>query len=179
MRRSSYRVRGDTVATIRTGSCGGTSSSTTSWALRAHSALPCARASRFPRSSCSTGAASGCGPRKVRWMRGPWSFALVPTIDGIGRLSYRRVVWPSSTLARRPAVAGVVGDSRPAGVRRLRHGACATAGVDPPELPAAMPFEPAAPERLDLDGFGVVVHTSGFRPDYKTWIRVDAFDEMG
>jgi putative flavoprotein involved in K+ transport len=32
---------------------------------------------------------------------------------------------------------------------------------------------------LDLNGFGVVIFTSGFRPDYEQWMRFPAFDAMG
>lgn len=32
---------------------------------------------------------------------------------------------------------------------------------------------------MDLNGFGVAIFTSGFRPDYGQWIRFPAFDAMG
>jgi putative flavoprotein involved in K+ transport len=48
-----------------------------------------------------------------------------------------------------------------------------------PELPDPPLFDPTAPERLDLDGFGAILYTSGFRPDYASWMHVDAFDDMG
>ena len=32
---------------------------------------------------------------------------------------------------------------------------------------------------LELDGFGAVVFTSGFRPDYDGWARFPAFDAAG
>jgi putative flavoprotein involved in K+ transport len=51
--------------------------------------------------------------------------------------------------------------------------------VDAPELPDPPPFDSSAPERLDLDGFGAILYTSGFRPDYASWMQVDAFDDMG
>ena len=54
--------------------------------------------------------------------------------------------------------------------RRLRH-------VDTPRVE---PFHCEAPERLDLRGFGVVVFTGGFRPDYESWVHCpSAFDELG
>jgi putative flavoprotein involved in K+ transport len=41
------------------------------------------------------------------------------------------------------------------------------------------PFDPVAPERIDLSGFGAVLFSGGFRPDYG-WVQVPgAFDEMG
>jgi len=71
------------------------------------------------------------------------------------------------------------GDARYAEVRQFLLDYCVSADIDPPELPDAPPFDPAAPERLDLDDFGVILHTSGFRPDYRAWMHVDAFDDMG
>ncbi len=71
------------------------------------------------------------------------------------------------------------GDARYAELRRLILDHCAQADLDPPELADAAPFDSAAPQRLDLDDFGVIIHTSGFRPGYRTWIHVDAFDDMG
>jgi putative flavoprotein involved in K+ transport len=71
------------------------------------------------------------------------------------------------------------GDARYAEIRRLILDYCAQAELDPPELPDAERFDPAAPERLELADFGVILHTSGFRPDYRTWMHVDAFDDMG
>jgi hypothetical protein len=32
---------------------------------------------------------------------------------------------------------------------------------------------------MDLEGFGVVIFTSGFRPDYAHWVQFPAFDAMG
>jgi putative flavoprotein involved in K+ transport len=32
---------------------------------------------------------------------------------------------------------------------------------------------------LDLRGFGAVIFTSGFRPDYGRWVQLAAFDSMG
>jgi putative flavoprotein involved in K+ transport len=41
------------------------------------------------------------------------------------------------------------------------------------------PFDATAPESVDLDGFGAVVFTSGFRPDYASWLPPNAFDKLG
>ena len=71
------------------------------------------------------------------------------------------------------------GDARYADIRKLLLDYCAHVEVDAPELPDPPPFDPTAPERLDLDGFGVILYTSGFRPDYAAWMHVDAFDDMG
>jgi putative flavoprotein involved in K+ transport len=42
------------------------------------------------------------------------------------------------------------------------------------------PFHREAPERLDLRGFGAIVFTGGFRPDYESCVHCpSAFDELG
>ncbi|MEO8476242.1 MAG: NAD(P)-binding domain-containing protein [Actinomycetota bacterium] len=47
--------------------------------------------------------------------------------------------------------------------------------IEPPT-----PFDPASPATLDLAGFGAVVLTGGFRPDYRSWLPwPDAFDDLG
>jgi putative flavoprotein involved in K+ transport len=71
------------------------------------------------------------------------------------------------------------GDARYADLRTVIFDYCERNGIDAPELSDPPPFDPGAPERLDLDGFGAILYTSGFRPDYATWMRVDAFDDMG
>jgi putative flavoprotein involved in K+ transport len=53
-------------------------------------------------------------------------------------------------------------------------------GIPFPELAAPSPFDPPAPETVDLDGFGTVIFTGGFRPDYLRWMPwPEAFDESG
>jgi cation diffusion facilitator CzcD-associated flavoprotein CzcO len=71
------------------------------------------------------------------------------------------------------------GDARYADLRTLILDHCRRNGIDAPELPDPSPFDPTASERLPLDGFGAILYTSGFRPDYTTWMQVDAFDDMG
>jgi len=52
-------------------------------------------------------------------------------------------------------------------------------GIDV-DLPEPDPFDANAPEEVDLDGFGAVIFTSGFRPDYESWVDCPgAFDEYG
>ena len=61
-------------------------------------------------------------------------------------------------------------------VRRL----CASRGLPTPDIPEPEPFDGSAPEEVDLTGFGAVVLSGGFRPDYGSWVRVPgAFDELG
>jgi putative flavoprotein involved in K+ transport len=71
------------------------------------------------------------------------------------------------------------GDARYADLRTVVLGHCERNGIPAPELPDPPPFDPAAPERLDLAGFGAILYTSGFRPDYASWVHADAFDELG
>jgi putative flavoprotein involved in K+ transport len=53
-------------------------------------------------------------------------------------------------------------------------------GLPMPYLPEPEPFVGRAPDQIDLDGFGAVMFTGGFRPDYGRWVKVpDAFDELG
>src|SRR6516165_2636436 len=59
-------------------------------------------------------------------------------------------------------------------------GCCGTpVGDDVPEMPDPRPFEAKAAGEVDLDGFGAVVFTSGFRPDYGGWVNFPVFDERG
>jgi len=52
--------------------------------------------------------------------------------------------------------------------------------IAPLEIPQPVPFGAEAPEEVDLSGFGAVVFTSGFRPDYESWVSCPgAFDELG
>ncbi|MGZ4602876.1 MAG: NAD(P)-binding domain-containing protein, partial [Kineosporiaceae bacterium] len=68
------------------------------------------------------------------------------------------------------------GDARYADVGRLL---AAQLGERAPRWPEPPPFRADPPARLDLRGFGAVVFTSGFRPDYGAWVRFPAFDPMG
>ena len=51
-------------------------------------------------------------------------------------------------------------------------------GLDPP-LPEPEPFDASAPASVELDRLGAVVFTSGFRPDYASWLPAQAFDPLG
>jgi putative flavoprotein involved in K+ transport len=71
------------------------------------------------------------------------------------------------------------GDARYADIRKLLTDQLAARGIAAPELPDPPPFHADPPLELDLNGFGVVIFTSGFRPDYEQWMRFPAFDAMG
>ena len=52
-------------------------------------------------------------------------------------------------------------------------------GMPMPEVPEPPPFDPAAPEDMDLSDVGAVIFAGGYRPDYG-WIEVPgAFDALG
>jgi len=72
------------------------------------------------------------------------------------------------------------GDARYADSCLLIRKMCESRGVMAPDPLAPTAFEAAAPESVDLAGFGAVIFTSGFRPDYRSWIHADdAFDDLG
>ena len=72
------------------------------------------------------------------------------------------------------------GDTRYADLCGLIRKSCGVRGVAPPEMPVPAPFSARPAERLDLRGFGAVIFTSGFRPDYTSWVRLpSAFDDLG
>jgi putative flavoprotein involved in K+ transport len=52
--------------------------------------------------------------------------------------------------------------------------------LDDPGVPEPEPMDTTGPERLDLRDVGAVVFTTGFRPDYTSWLPwPEAFDELG
>jgi putative flavoprotein involved in K+ transport len=72
------------------------------------------------------------------------------------------------------------GDARYADLCVLIRKTCESRGIASPDLPPPGPFIAGAAESVDLAGFGAVVFTSGFRPDYRSWIHADdAFDALG
>ena len=52
-------------------------------------------------------------------------------------------------------------------------------GMTVPVMPEPPTFHADPPLELDLDGFGAVIFTSGFRPDYSRWVQFPAFDDFG
>lgn len=71
------------------------------------------------------------------------------------------------------------GDARYTELRAKIARVCAGRGIRAPDMPDPARFDAQAPETVDLAGFGAVIFTSGFRPDYSSWVHFDAFDEMG
>jgi putative flavoprotein involved in K+ transport len=72
------------------------------------------------------------------------------------------------------------GDERYGDLRNLINKACLERGEVPPELPPPEPFSAEGLERIDLRECGAVIFTSGFRPDFTSWVHFpNAFDELG
>lgn len=72
------------------------------------------------------------------------------------------------------------GDERHRQLMGLFRATATERGLPMPEIAEPAPFDPTAPEELDLSGFGAVVFAGGFRPDYGGWVHVPgAFDELG
>jgi putative flavoprotein involved in K+ transport len=71
------------------------------------------------------------------------------------------------------------GDARYTDTRQRITKLCVRRGMAVPEMPDPAPFDARAPQAIDLTGFGAVIFTSGFRPDYSSWVQFDAFDQLG
>ncbi|MFF5791274.1 NAD(P)-binding domain-containing protein [Paeniglutamicibacter sp. NPDC012692] len=70
------------------------------------------------------------------------------------------------------------GDARWAEWRALLASELPTRGYAVPELPIADPFRYDPVTEVDLHDIGVVIYTTGFRPDYR-WIELPVCDDMG
>lgn len=83
-------------------------------------------------------------------------------------------------FARDLAESVAFGDTRYADVCELIRKTCSASSARAPEMPAPPPFKADAPESIALDDVGTVIFTSGFRPDYASWVRFpEAFDDGG
>ncbi len=71
------------------------------------------------------------------------------------------------------------GDQRYAEMCKVLREQLPAAGFEVPELPVPPPFVADPPLEVDLDGFGTVIFTAGFRPDYARWVHFPAFDDWG
>ncbi|MCL2418931.1 MAG: NAD(P)-binding domain-containing protein, partial [Conexibacteraceae bacterium] len=71
------------------------------------------------------------------------------------------------------------GDARYNETREKIAKLCSARGIATPDMPEPAPFDPRAPDSVDLSGFGTVIFASGFRPDYASWVHLDTFDELG
>lgn len=72
------------------------------------------------------------------------------------------------------------GDERHSQFMGLVRKLAAERGLPQPEIAEPEPFDPSAPEELDLTGFGAVIFAGGFRPGHAAWVHCPgAFDELG
>lgn len=72
------------------------------------------------------------------------------------------------------------GDARYGEVTQLVRRTSATLGVPPPEIGEPAAFDGRSPDVVSLAGFGAVIFTGGFRPDYGSWLPWPAaFDDTG
>jgi putative flavoprotein involved in K+ transport len=72
------------------------------------------------------------------------------------------------------------GDARYAELRDLLASNCAAHSVPAPAMPDPQAFDANPPESLDLARVGAIIFTTGFRPDYRSWVAApDAFDDAG
>lgn len=72
------------------------------------------------------------------------------------------------------------GDARYDQFRDLVNETADKLGIARPALPDPAPFAAAALTEIDLNSFGTVIFTGGFRPDYASWLPwPDAFDAGG
>lgn len=70
------------------------------------------------------------------------------------------------------------GDARWADLRQALREGLPARGYAVPHLPAPEPFHHRPVTDIDLHGFGAVIYTSGYRPDYR-WIDYPVVDDLG
>jgi putative flavoprotein involved in K+ transport len=99
---------------------------------------------------------------------------------GVCLLGHLEVVRGSKTCFA-PDLADSVafGDQRYSEMCEALREALPAARFDVPELPVPPPFTAGPPAEIDLRGFGAVIFTAGFRPDYERWVHFSAFDRWG
>lgn len=83
-----------------------------------------------------------------------------------------------ATFADDLAASVAFGDARWADLCQALRDGLPALGYPIPDLPAPDPFRCAPVTDLDLHGFGAVIYTSGFRPDYR-WINFPVTDALG
>jgi putative flavoprotein involved in K+ transport len=71
------------------------------------------------------------------------------------------------------------GDARYAEMRQLLLDRLGAQGAAVPQMPDPLPFQYEPLHEVDLNGFGAVILTTGYRPDYRRWIRFPVFDDLG
>jgi putative flavoprotein involved in K+ transport len=83
-------------------------------------------------------------------------------------------------FARDLAESVAFGDARWADTCELIRKGCTARSVRAPEMAPPPPFVADTPESVALSDLGTIIFTSGFRPDYASWVRFPkAFDSEG
>ena len=96
----------------------------------------------------------------------------------LGRL--QRVSGGEVQFASDLAASVAFGDARYDEFRTRVRDLCTARGTAAPEMPDPEPFDANAPVALPGRAFGTVIFTSGYRPDYSSWVRIPgAFDPLG
>jgi putative flavoprotein involved in K+ transport len=71
------------------------------------------------------------------------------------------------------------GDARYTDMRRILAERLGAQGVPVPPMPDPPPFRSLTVPEVELTGFGAVILTAGFRPDYAGWVHFPVFDDLG
>jgi len=71
------------------------------------------------------------------------------------------------------------GDARYSELRKILSDRLGAQEVAVPEMPDPPPFRYVPVHEVDLHGYGAVILTAGYRPDYTGWIRFPVFDDLG
>jgi putative flavoprotein involved in K+ transport len=71
------------------------------------------------------------------------------------------------------------GDARYTDVGNLIEALCKSQGIPIPRLPEPPVFDATAPESIKVSRLSTVIFSSGFRPDYTSWVNIPTFDDLG
>jgi cation diffusion facilitator CzcD-associated flavoprotein CzcO len=106
------------------------------------------------------------------------------TLQELGVTLMGRFVGASGSRASfAPDLAATVawGDERYHRLMDMLRAFASSRSIELPDLAEPPPFDASSvPEELNLAGFGAVIFTGGFRPDYGSWLAwPEAFDSLG
>lgn len=89
------------------------------------------------------------------------------------------VVGQRASFADDLAESVAFGDARYADMRRILVDRLGAQDIAVPDMPDPPPFRCEPVREVNLHGFGAVILTSGFRPDYTGWVQFPVFDDWG
>lgn len=105
------------------------------------------------------------------------------TLRAMGVTLVGRFQWANGSQAQfAPDLAESVawGDARYSDLMKVFVRLAAERGIPQPLAPDLPPFDPKAPETIDLAGLGAVIFSGGYRPDSRSWLPwPQAFDDLG